>query len=632
MQMTKRGVGLEQKPDARSPLQSESPSVEKRLMHAGSLKNIRLAGWAVLLIAGLVQTWDVRHRIFSDGISYLDIASYYSQGDLAHAVNAYWSPLYSWILAVPLSLIRVDGYWDVMLLHLVNFSAYVASLALFELLLGELLKYRAGLIDAPSRAVHLLSDTTVRIAGYSVFALAELRMIGIGYCSPDMIATSTGFYIAYVLCRIANKRTSILLFVGLGAALALTYLARAAFAPMIVVNVLVLAWLLFKTRQPVLVPVCVACAAVAVIALPWVTVLSTSKGHLTLGESGKLNYAWEVDGAARSTHWQGEPYNIGVPRHPTHRVIDHPETYTFAEPVPGSYPPWYEPSYWYEGVAPRLEIGRQWNVLRASLVQDVYLLLLSPVTIPCIGLLFWAGLRLWTSRRGILAYWFLIVPALVYTGAYSVVYMDRRYIAGSLALLWVCFTASLLSKPGRISPYLNTAMQAWIILFSFAYVGSRMVQPTALALRDLAHRSEAEWNLQWILAQHIRKLGVDSGSKVAYIGESINAEWARLDHVRIVAEVPVIWERLDNLNRGIFADPREVKAFWRGDEQSRVRVLNAFRKAGASVVFADPPPPGSNMAGWQRVLPPDIAHLPWSGGQVGVVPGLLYHRLAAGSD
>lgn len=602
-------------------------------MQTAHLNYRKYAAWAILLLAGLVQTWHTRHRIFSDGISYLDIATYYAHGDWNRALNAYWSPMYSWLLAIPLRLFSINGYWDVTLIHLVNFVGFIFSLLMFELLLTELLNYRAGMLDSASRISPLFSDWTIRATGYCVFAIAELHLIGIGYCSPDMMATATGFYIAYVLCTIAAGRARRTHFVGLGIAMGLTYLARASFAPMILVNLATIGSLRWKRRQPWLLPVCLVCAAVGATIIPWIAVLSFSRGHMTLGEAGRLNYGWEVGGAARSTHWQGEPYNnIGVPKHPTHREIDHPATYTFTNPVPGSYPPWYDPSYWYDGIAPHFELGRQLKVLRFSIPLDLYLVLLSPVTVPCIILAFWTGWQIWISKSGLRAYWFLIIPSLLYIGAYSLVYMDRRYIAGSLAVLWLCLAASMVSRSAFVTRYLNTMMSLWVVFFALAYVGFGLLRPTKLALIDLVHGAEAEWNLQWMLAQNIQKLGVEPGSEVAYIGEAINSEWARLDHIRIVAEVPVIWDRLNNINRGILANHREAIVFWKSKAVERLRVLNAFQAAGASMVFADPPPPGTDTTGWRPVLPPDASHLPWSGGQVPVVPGLMYYRLTSSSS
>src|SRR3954447_1440755 len=43
-----------------------------------------------------------------DGVSYLTIARQYLDGHFADAINAYWSPLYSWLL-VPLTAAGIEA-------------------------------------------------------------------------------------------------------------------------------------------------------------------------------------------------------------------------------------------------------------------------------------------------------------------------------------------------------------------------------------------------------------------------------------------------------------------------------------------------------------------------------------------
>src|SRR5579871_3217672 len=119
---------------------------------------IQLIAWAALIFCAVAQTWWTRHIIFSDGIVYLDIADYYARGDWHNALNEYWSPLYSWILALILKLFHPAPYWHVAMLHVINLLAFCAALAFLELFIGELLQYR-GQIEGG------LSNQTIRIAG-----------------------------------------------------------------------------------------------------------------------------------------------------------------------------------------------------------------------------------------------------------------------------------------------------------------------------------------------------------------------------------------------------------------------------------------------------------------------------------
>src|SRR5207244_7668958 len=100
-----------------------------------------------------------------------------------------------------------------------------------------------------------------------------------------------------------------------------------------------------------------------VIAAPLVLSLSWSKRRLTFGDSGKLNYAWEVNQIPKYRHWQGDPPGSGVPRHPTRKVFDSPNVYEFAQPLSASSAVCFVPSSCYDGIETRFNLRRQWLVL-----------------------------------------------------------------------------------------------------------------------------------------------------------------------------------------------------------------------------------------------------------------------------
>jgi len=58
-------------------------------------------------------------------------------------------------------------------------------------------------------------------------------------------------------------------------------------------------------------------------------------------------------------HWEGQPPGTGIPAHPQRKLADEPTVYEFAAPIGGSYPLWYDPSYWYEGIKPHFSLKGQ---------------------------------------------------------------------------------------------------------------------------------------------------------------------------------------------------------------------------------------------------------------------------------
>ncbi len=562
---------------------------------------VKAVGRSIAVILALLQTWSTRHDIFSDGISYLDIASAYGRGDWPTAVNAYWSPLYSWVLAGALAIVRPSGYWEAATLHLVNLGAFLFSLLTFELLVSEFSRRRrtADRLDQATDAADWPESAWV-VAAYSVFIWSSLRLIGIGYCSPDMIVLGLLYLTSALLLRIREGRGSPVTFVVLGITLGVGYLAKAAMLPL--AGVFLCAAFLSERHQPgARGRTILAALALLSVCAPFIVALSLAKGRLTVGDAAKLNYAWEVGAAARSTHWQGEPGDLGTPRHPTRKIHEVPDAYEFGEPIAGTYPPWFDPSYWYDGVAPRLSVGRQVSVFASFALYSCALLLTAPGVLLA-GLLALQREGRAVARARMSRDWPILLPCVAGLCMYSLVYVDRRYVAGFLAVLALTIFDSV-RLPRKRAPigYWCVAVSATLTLA--ALTGRATWFDLRTAATDLYHRSEAHPNLQWALVEHFRTQGVAPETKVAYVGLAINAHWVRLIGARIVAEVPFKYDRNSNLSHSLRDDLTEIEQFWRSGPDVRAKVVRAFRDSGAEVIVADHVPQWASpeSAGWRRV-------------------------------
>ena len=62
----------------------------------------RIATTLLLAAVGLIQAFAGRNMMNPDGIQYIEVALNYAQRNWSSAVNAYWSPLYSWALGLVL--------------------------------------------------------------------------------------------------------------------------------------------------------------------------------------------------------------------------------------------------------------------------------------------------------------------------------------------------------------------------------------------------------------------------------------------------------------------------------------------------------------------------------------------------
>src|SRR5688572_2669662 len=105
--------------------------------------------WLVAAALGFLQAWGRRHNsndglayMGADGISYLDIGDAYWRGDWQAAVNAMWSPFYSWLTGLALGVVRPSPYWEFTVVQLLNFALYLCALASFAFFLRELERFR----------------------------------------------------------------------------------------------------------------------------------------------------------------------------------------------------------------------------------------------------------------------------------------------------------------------------------------------------------------------------------------------------------------------------------------------------------------------------------------------------------
>src|SRR5215211_5271065 len=165
-------------------------------------------------------------------------------------------------------------------------------------------------------------------------------------------------------------------------------LVKAAFVVPVAVACLTCAFLTSGSAGRRALALILTVGACAVVAAPYVTALSRKEGHFTIGESGALNYAWDVDKVTPFLNWQGGDHSFGSPVHPTRRIGSNPPTFVYARPVPGSVPVWYDPYYWYRGVKPRIQWVGQARALALSTLwflvvefASLLFLLLVPVVL-----------------------------------------------------------------------------------------------------------------------------------------------------------------------------------------------------------------------------------------------------------
>ena len=558
-------------PLGRAQAEQENPQLFKP--HA------RTFFWCLAIALGALQVWAHRNEVSPDGISYIEMAEAAVQSGCHALVNGYWSPLYPAMLSGSFRIFHPSLYWEFTVVHLVNFAVYLVSLFCFEISLKEMLAARHA-ESVPEKELQPLPEKILWICGYLLFLWSCQFWLSPAMVNPDMIVAGLAYVATALLLRLYQGKGDSPLFAGLGAMLGLAYLSKAAMFPISFVF-LASGFLLFgMTRgsySKALTRSTLALAVFLGVALPLVFALSKEKHRATFGDSGRIAYAEYVNRATLSTHWQGEPAGTGTPAHPTRKVLTDPPIYEFAEPVAGSYPPWYDPSYWYEGIRPHFSLkGQLWVLFRSA---NLYLKLFSRsgalyvLFVALILVVRKAGQWEWGAKH----LWLVWLPSTATLAMYALVLVEQRYVSpfALMLLLWILSSARISTNDGGVLR--KRTVPAVILALALA-----IAWPVTRDLREVIANRPYE---HWEVAAGLHNLGIPPGTHVGLIASGSGWYWAHLAGVRIVAEIP--WKDQARL---LAADP--VK---------KQEVLRRFSELGAKAVVTKNAAVAKSMDGWQEI-------------------------------
>lgn len=598
------------------------PDLPLKVLISPISNRIRIGFWIVGILLGIIQSTANLYTLSSDDIvAYLDVANLYLKGDWIEAVNGNWSPLYSWLLGLALGIFHATPPWEFPIVKLVNFLTYVLTFFGFEFLLREIilqirnpelcsnrepenlyvisaeiptLYAERGMGDKGILDSKLKSIESIWLAlAYSLFIFSSLRWIGVNCDTPDMSTAGLIYLGSGLILRIKRQPQSWLNFLVLGGVLAFGYFSKAAMFPLAFVFILISLFSIGNFSKG-LTKALATLLVFLLITGPYITALSIKKGHLTFSETGKLSYVWLVypgNYQIPDNHWQGGPSGFGTPQHPSRKIFDSPEVFEFAEPIPGTYAPWTDPSYWYEGLTPQFNFG---GLQRITVQNSLFYLkkFLGVFALTYLVLLYSSD-RPKAMLRDLRENWQLLSIAIAGLGIYMVStdfvrntmpgQPSTRFIAAFVVVLFCGILSSIkfstFAAPKKLTQILLLAIGV-VIGFSISF------NPTKI-LSKIVHR---ESNFHLIVATEIGKSGLKSGDKVAIFGDNLDhVFWARLARVRIIAQLP------------------KADEFWVRDETTRAAILNKLKQAGAIAVvqkkMSDDPSSTLNTSNsdWQKV-------------------------------
>ncbi len=427
---------------------------------------------------GLTQIVLARNTVGPDARSYLEIARAILRHDWPMVPNAYWSVLYPWLLAPMLAILKPSLRWEFPVAHALAFPVLLLCIAALEFFWASVLRLKDSSANGSS-GTSAIPSWQFWALGYSFFIWLVVGDL-ITAINPDLSMTTLALFSAGLLNRIAmapNARRG--LYVWFGLSLGLGYLVKAVLFPMGIVFLVTAAFVTRRCFPARKWHFASAALIFSLIALPEVALLSHVKHRPTFSDAGKLNFAWS-NYHLPQRNWQGEPRGSGTPLHPTRKIFDHPAIYEFNGPVRSSYSPWYDPSYWNDGMSPVL----QPRVVARHVLTEVAVLgeILRHPTAWIVGIVvILLGCNLRQTLMGIAGAWYLVsnrddclCPPLPDAGgkplfgalgdsALGSAAGGRAAEAGNRALVWDCHCAGLArddrcdcpSRVWRVDPWLS---------------------------------------------------------------------------------------------------------------------------------------------------------------------------------
>jgi 4-amino-4-deoxy-L-arabinose transferase-like glycosyltransferase len=510
-----------------------------------------------------------------------------------------------------LFFLEPSAQWEFTAVHALNFLFYLVALASFSFFMWEFL--RTNRETAPNER---LPDWSWLILGYALFTWSTIRLMPPHLPEPDLIICALLYMVFGILFRIRRGALTWGTSMLLGVLLGLGYLTKAIMFPMSFVFTgvaLVLVGWSAKRLNKIL----AAFAVFLLLSLPYAAVLSDANGRWMFSDAGRLNYAWEINQVKRWSHWQGEEVVHGKPVHPTRKIHDNPPMYEFGAPFKVTYAPWYDPSYWYEGVKVTVDLQRQMSVFARNSAELLFFLANSPgpsapsrpayysfghriggsvgplLTLVCVLVL--VNLGRVSSFRRIADYWFVLVPIAAVFGAYALLHFEGRYLAAYVVVLWMVLFRSVAIPHSQDSRGTCTAILASAALITTITLAIGTGRAVLREARNFAKGFTEAPFLQsgytdWKVAKYLNESGLRAGDRVGSVGWTYSAYWARMARVRVVAEIP----------KDEFPEASRV-AFWSSDAASRAVAIQLFREVGARAVVATDVPVGSAPENWKRI-------------------------------
>jgi len=405
---------------------SQIPTPQVKQSWFDTTRTLQIWFWLLTVVLGATSAWLSRFQMGPDGVSYLDIGDAFWRGQLHNLANPYWSPLYPLILGFFMKVVRPTIGWEFPLVRLVNCFIFLMTAVCFEFFL------QVGLEELRPEGTRL-AKSWYQALGYSIFLSTSLVLITATIVSPDMLVAAFMYLIAGLALRLYRDPENQRLAFGLGIALGLGYYAKTILFPVGIVFLAVLV-VVRKFRAKHLLT---AGITFLLLALPLVAAISRHKHRLTIGESGRWNYLVLFNHV--------NPFFPAGGIHEVKKIPNPLAIYDFTATIPGTYPVWYDPSYWNDGIKPTWNVSAVPFRFKQAFIVYVMLLLMPNLQLSLtVGFIAFAALGFSVPIRKPLI--LVLLPAAATLWAYSVFLVEFRYLGPFLCLSWIALFFGFVSN------------------------------------------------------------------------------------------------------------------------------------------------------------------------------------------
>jgi hypothetical protein len=495
------------------------------------------------------------YQMDGDSMAYMDIADLLRAHTWAGAVNGYWNPLYPFALALGQTVFHPTRWNELGAYYRVNEGIFLISALAMLAFVSALAKLRTRMLPSPdqgAQSMPLLSLNAMRLFGLGLLVIATQRELATNEVKPDALLQA--MMLAAFAMLLQTLASESLLFPPLvGLFFGLAYLTKSfaflvAFLS-IAVMMLFMAFVQRRRLTRVVASGALAFVVFAAVSGPYIAALSKQKGRFDFGDSGALNYAWYVSGTVKFhiEPWMSNEFGSATVNlvHPEKRLLETPGVYSYkAEPY-GTYPEWFDTTYFKERIVPKFNAARLFKRDRRNVVLVFRYLFNHPEALILLALLLLSGARIGVSHWRQQGFWLpMVALGLAMWGIYGLVNVEERYV--TLAYLVIVLPLfAMLRVPGASAPQdaqdRSYAAAALVALLAFLALGETL--RTGFEDRRNASGSlPAPYYSPEIYgaAKGLQAMGVRPGDEIACIGTTAclhDPYWQRIAGVRVVTEV-----------------------------------------------------------------------------------------------